>query len=80
MLITILGDHELRSRAMEDPPHHVYQLSIVHDQFTQTGDGDTDSEVAHRSGKLESITRSMHTLCMHDSHSRTTNLTVATLA
>ena len=72
MLITILGDHELRSRAMGDPPHHVYQLSNVHDQFTQTGDGDTDSEVAHRSGKLESITRSIHILCilcMHDSYS-----------
>ena len=42
----ILGDHELRSRAVEDPPHPLFD---VHDQFTQTGD-DTDSEVAHRSG------------------------------
>ena len=43
----ITGDHELR--VVEDPPH---QLFDVHDKFTQTGD-DTNSEVTHRSGKLE---------------------------
>ena len=51
---TILGDHELR--VVEDPPH---QLFDIHDQFTQTG-GDTDSEVAHRSGKLECNCNNLH--------------------